>query len=109
MGGVERNDYKKIFSTYGKNFSKELFMAEKNYAARCFALAPLQKDSKMIIDLIDDPAFLVSSVAAMAAIQLDKREAVVKIIEKMTHSWGYAKYYFRDILLGPESMHIFCG
>ena len=75
------------------------FWIKRNFAARCFALEPLIEDEKSILSLIDDPIFLVRSLASHAAIQLDSKEGIMKTLLHMSQETGYAHYRYRDILL----------
>lgn len=82
-----------------RNWTKSRFWTRRNYAARCFALSPQFIDEKMIISLIEDPVFLVRSIAAVAATKLESKEGIYKIVQQMSIEKGYAHYYYRDVLL----------
>ncbi len=78
---------------------------KRNFAARCFALTPLKEDESLIFKLISDPVFLVRSVAAIAILNLENKEGIFKIIKQMSCEKGYARYYYRDLLLqGPTNI-----
>lgn len=80
---------------------------KRNYAARCFALSPLKEDKNKIFSLAEDSEFLVSSIGAIAAIQLNDKQAVSIVLNNMSKSWGYARAYFRDVFLEPDNIRIF--
>jgi hypothetical protein len=75
------------------------FWIKRNLAARCFSLAPQHKDEPLIIKLIEDQNFLVRSVASIAAVQLNSQKGIAKILTKMSQETGYARFFYRDILL----------
>lgn len=70
----------------------------RNFAARCFALFPLLEDKSTILNLIDDPVFLVHSIAAAAAVKLELKEGFLKIIKRMSLDAGYSRCAYQDIL-----------
>jgi len=76
----------------------------RNYAARCFALSPLAEDKLNIIKLIDDPVFLVASIAATAGMHFESKNIIDKIIHKMTYEPGYAHYFYRDLILQHQTL-----
>ena len=78
----------------------------RNFAARCFVLAPLKYDLEDLLKLLDDPEFLVRCQAARALKNLKSPEAVYKMIEHMSDEPGYAHYYFRDMLLKMKSREV---
>lgn len=86
---------------------KSFYWLKRNFSARCFALVPLSQDIKNITTLIDDPLFLVRSIAAKAAVKLEIKEGIDKIIHQMSREIGYARYLYRDILLQGKSRQIF--
>lgn len=73
---------------------------KRNFAARCFALNPLKEDEGILLKLINDPVFLVRSVAAIALARLEHRKGIIDIIRQMSLEKGYAHYFYRDLLLG---------
>lgn len=83
------------------------FWQNRNYAARCFVLFPMQEDRDVILTLLDDSAFLVRSIAAVAAVALPTREGIERIVLHMTKEKGYAYYAYRDILIQGDSRVIF--
>jgi len=82
-----------------RKWAKSLFWTKRNFAARCFACAPFMEDETEIITLMDDPIFLVRSIAAVAAIQLEIKDAVIKVIRHMSVTPGYAHFFYRDVLV----------
>lgn len=80
---------------------------KRNYSARCFALLPLVDDEDAILVLMDDPVFLVRNFAAIAAIRLESKQGLDKIIQHMSNEKGYARFFYRDILLNSKSLKIF--
>lgn len=81
--------------TYVKSYS----WVKRNFAANSFALVPLFEDMKDILLLVDDQKFLVSSIAAIAALELEQKESLIKIIRKMSETKGFAHCYYRDLIL----------
>lgn len=77
---------------------KSFFWNKRNFSARVFALVPTYEDEDKILKLIDDPVFLVSSIAATAAIKLESEKGVLKILSLMHLKEGYSHYFFADIL-----------
>lgn len=90
-----------------RKWSKSIFWIRRNYAARCFALSPQSPDQETILHLIDDPIFLVSGSAAAAGIKLEMHQAVMKILQHMSSKSGYARFFYRDLLLKSKSLTIF--
>jgi hypothetical protein len=76
---------------------------KRNFSARVFALAPFEEDKRTIFKLLDDPVYLVSSIASLAVFNLNEKSAARKILEKMLEEKGYGYFYHRDLFLaGPE-------
>lgn len=84
-----------------------MFWLKRNFAARCFALSSFPEDEKSIFLLLDDPVFLVRSMAAAAAVKLEMKEGIFKIIRQMSQAKGYPRIFYRDILLQSKSRQIF--
>lgn len=82
-----------------RRWTESRFWNRRNYSARCFALIPLQNDSERILKLLDDKVFLVRSIAAVAAVQLEERRMIYKILQHMSVVAGYANSFYNDILL----------
>jgi hypothetical protein len=72
---------------------------KRNFAARCFALCSLQKDEKIQLKLINDPIFLVRSIAALALVRLEHKQGILEVIKQMSREKGYAHFFYRDLLL----------
>lgn len=87
-----------LLSYARKKATKRSWM-KRNFAARCFALTPLQEDRSLILKLSHDPIFLVRGVAAIAVVRSEQKSDVLAIIRKMSHEKGYAYYFYRDLLL----------
>jgi hypothetical protein len=79
----------------------------RNFSARCFALTPFLEDKTAILTLIDDPIFLVRSIAALAALRLETEEGITKLVQRMSYDPGYARYFYRDLLLQGNSPQFF--
>jgi hypothetical protein len=79
----------------------------RHFSARCFALTPFSEDERTILALLDDPVFLVRSQAAIATVRLEIKEGVEKIIQYMSKEPGYARYFYRDLLLQGRSKEFF--
>jgi HEAT repeat protein len=77
---------------------------KRNFAARCFSLTPLEKDEKEILQLANDPVFLVRSIAAIALMSLEKKEGILEIIKQMSLTKGYSRYFYQDLLLKGSRM-----
>lgn len=86
----------------GSNSSKK-----RNFAANCFSLVPLAEDNKFILKLLDDPIFLVSSIAAQAAMKLEIRTSFYKILLLMSRSEGFTYCYYRDLLIDNMTIRNF--
>jgi len=71
----------------------------RNFAARVFALLPLQKDERSILSLLNDSVFLVKSTASLAAVRLSSEEGIHQILKYMASAYGYSRCFYRDILL----------
>lgn len=82
-----------------RRYVKSFSWVKRNFAANTFAIAPLLEDMKNILLLVDDPQFLVSSIAATAALRLEQKESVMKIIRRMGETCGFAHSYYRDLIL----------
>lgn len=80
---------------------------KRAFAARCFALSPLNKDKDYILKLFDDSNFQVESLIISAIIHLKIKEGVIKILESMSHNSGYFRYYYLDTLVSAKSQEIF--
>jgi hypothetical protein len=82
-----------------KKWVKSYFWEERNFSARCFALCSSEHDEKILLKLMDDPAFLVRKNAAIAIARLGRKEGIKKIIDHMVSERGYGRFCYRDILL----------
>ena len=98
---------KKYLLPKAERFSKSHRWMDRNFAVRCFVLCPHPELKGDIIRLIDDPEFLVSSFAAVAALEIKSPEGVVKIIEQMSKSQGYSYSFYRDIFLQNKFTELF--
>jgi HEAT repeat protein len=74
------------------------FWIKRNKAARIFALAPLIEDEVFILKLVHDSKFLVRSIAAFSAIQIESKEAVIEILKQMSTESGYSYFFYMDLL-----------
>ena len=83
------------------------FWTNRNFSARCFNICPRQEDTKIILKLLDDPVFLVNSIAAIAAIKLEIKEGITKIVELMSRDTTQSQCLYRDIILQNSSDPIF--
>lgn len=72
---------------------------KRNFAARCFAMDPSEQEEQMLLELFEDPIFLIQSRAATALIASESYVGVIKVIAKMSESEGYRRYFYRDVLL----------
>lgn len=80
--------------------AKSWFWSRRNFAARSFALVPLAQDESFILSLVQDREFLVRSTASLAAVIIGSRKAIELTLDWMAKKeTGYARYYYRDILL----------
>lgn len=101
------DDWIKLRDSITKNYllpkarklANSWFWINRNFAARTFVLTPLQHDKKIILKLVNDPVFLVRSIAAIAAAHLNDKECIREIIQKKSQAKGYAHFFYRDILL----------
>lgn len=80
---------------------------KRAFAARCFALAPLYEDKDYILKLFEDPNFQVKSLVIPAIIHLKMKDGLIKILENMSHDFGYFRYYYLDTLVSAKSQEIF--
>ncbi len=80
---------------------------KRAFAARCFALAPLNEDKDYILKLFEDSNFQVKSLVVPAIMHLKMKEGVVKILENMSHDFGFFRYYDLDTLVSAKSPEIF--
>ncbi len=77
---------------------KSIFWYRRALAARSFALYAEKEDEPKILQLIDDPNFLVRGYAAKAAVRMESPAGVRKILEHMVNEFGYSYFFFRDTL-----------
>ncbi len=89
---------KKILFPQARIWAKSFFWKRRSFAARCFVLAPLQIDEKILISLMDDSHFLVQSSASSALIFLESPLGIKKIMQKMSQCPGFIRYFLRDAL-----------
>ncbi len=75
------------------------FWKKRLFAARILALSPQTEDASGIALLIRDPLFLVGSHAIRAAISLETKELLFRVLDKMHLLSGYPYYFCRDLLL----------
>lgn len=80
---------------------------ERAFAARCFALCPLNDDRQSILKLFEDSNFQVKSLVIPAIVHLKMKEGVVRILESMSQDFGYSRYYYLDTLVSSKSQEIF--
>jgi HEAT repeat protein len=80
---------------------------KRAFAARCFALSPLNQDQEYILKLFDDSNFQVKSLVIPAIVHLKIKEGVVKILENMSQNAGYFRYYYLDTLVSAKSPEIY--
>ena len=81
----------------------------RHYAARCFALHPLEQDLSYMLSLLRDPVFLVNSLAAASIVQLESQEGIVFMIEKIsTEKNTYLKCFYNDLLRQGSSKVFQC-
>ena len=80
---------------------------KRAFAARCFALSPLNADKDYILKLLDDPNFQVKSLVMPAVVYLKIKKGVVKILENMSQESGYYRYYYLDTLVSAKSQEIY--
>lgn len=81
-----------------RRLTKSLFWMRRNFAARVFALCPLKKDESLMVSMIDDPSFLVATIAAAASVKLESQIGVKKCLMRMSKVEGYYHYFYADIL-----------
>lgn len=89
----------KYLLPYARKITFSFIWTKRNFAARCFFLAPLPIDEIFMIQLLNDPVFLVYSNAALALVQLDNKEGIVKTIKRMSEEKGYSHFFLKDILV----------
>lgn len=89
-----------------KSFNS-MFWKNRMFSARSFFLTPCLEDGGLILKLLEDPVFLVRSRAAFAAVRLQRKEFIEKVLQKMSAEEGYAHYFYRDILLENSSEQLF--
>lgn len=87
-----------LLPTARKLYSSK-FWTKRWFAGRCFMLYTLPEDEKIILKLLNDPVFLVQSLAALTVARLENREGILKILTMMALKKGYDHYYYRDVLL----------
>lgn len=80
---------------------------KRAFSARCFALAPLMEDKDYILKLFEDTNFQVQSLVIPAIIQLNLKEGIIKIVENMSHDFGYFRYYYLDVLVNAKAPEVF--
>ncbi len=77
--------YNEILSKYflpkARKQAFSFIVRNRNFSATCFSLLPLEKDLSVIQKLVNDKHFLVRSMATMAAIQLQNKEAVYTVLK----------------------------
>lgn len=97
--GIKNEIARRYLFDKARKWTQSLFWKRRNFAARVFALIPLKEDEQRILDLLDDPLFLVHSVAALAAVQLESEKGIDKILRNMGRERRYGRWFYRDILL----------
>lgn len=70
---------------------------KRSFAARGFALVPDKRDEELILELLSDRRFVISSKAAFAAIAIQSEKGVEKIIEISSRARGFMLHYYRDL------------
>lgn len=70
---------------------------KRSFAARSFALVPDLGDEGLILELVRDRRFVISSKAAFAAIAIQSEKGVEKIIEISSQTRGFMLHYYRDL------------
>ncbi len=109
-GGVWGKVKPEISSKYllntARRWANDKSWTRRNFAARSFALTPLDEDRNTILNLMDDPEFLVRGVVSGVAVSEEIKEGVYKILKHMSKAPGYSYYYYRDLLLeGSQLVH----
>lgn len=104
---IEKTTSRPYLLPRARKYYNSFFWLRRNFAARCFALTPLPEDEEKILQLLDDPIFLVRDIAASAAIKLQSKQGVLKILHLMGSETGYGYYYYRDTLLNNGTVQIF--
>ena len=89
----------KYLISLARDYALSTDWTSRNFAARVFALFPYKEDRQRMLQLLDDPAFLVSGIASIALIRLEEKEATLKVIEKMPGQHGYAYYFYHDLFI----------
>ena len=93
---------KEIMNTHllplARTYANSYLWNRRSFASQCFALVAQPEDRDHIFSLVQDPFFLVSSYAALAAIHLNEAEAIFYLIQHMSQTSGYERYLLRDIL-----------
>jgi len=103
---LKKNIARAFLLPYARKLVKNHEWTKRMLAARCFALSPLPEDQADMFSLIDDPVFLIRRTAASAAMKLDNKEAIIKIIHRLSQEFLYTRFFYRDILLHEKSMPI---
>ncbi len=71
---------------------------KRNLAARTLVLSPSKNQEDEIVQLVQDPIFLVSSLAARAAITIDSQKGVDCILKIISKQSGYPYFFYLDLL-----------
>jgi hypothetical protein len=82
-----------------RKFAKSRFWRKRNRAARACAIFAENEDEPVILSLLEDPVFLVRRFAVVAAVRLESKKGIRKIVEHMASVQGYVRYCDADILL----------
>ncbi len=69
----------------------------RSFAARSFALVPDLGDEGLILELLRDRRFVISSKAASAVVAIQSEKGVEKIIEISSQTRGFMLHYYRDL------------
>ncbi len=88
-----------------RKWSKSRSWVKRNFSARVFALTSYSEDEAIVLKLMDDKVFLVSSIASIVAVQNELKDGVYKILQQRSKKKDYGYYFFRDLLLtGSENV-----
>jgi hypothetical protein len=82
-----------------RNRLRSLFWVERNFASRVFAITFFPEDEESILHLMNDPIFLVQAPAAIAAVRLESRKGIAKMLSEMSERQGFPIFFYRDALL----------
>lgn len=80
-------------------YAKKSSWIKRNFAARAFAMAPLEEHLQLIVALAKDKEFIVQGPASLALISTATDLGIHKALYAIAHEQGYERYFYEDLLL----------